>query len=427
MNLPIQSWLSTQKISTEASSSFDESFICFKVGAYKASLLFAYLGFMNVIRDRIIASPAPTGITPNHWAGIQSNAKIPETWEKGVFDTIQQKQPAPVFDVPDDIRDQVKYWKDRRNDCAHSKQNKIIAALVESLYAFIESNLGKFAVNGSRPEMLKRILDYFNPSLTSPNESITPIIHDLPNALTSAEYPSFVADVINELEKPHNTISTILGIGNLDVIRFLGACFKDGTDELRDACKISLDANDALLIGFLRQFPDKVYILQNQPQKVRLIWHDHLFNRVHNDFSVLSSLLRASLIPQDQIEEAISLAVKASATRLPPEHDLQTLIQHGYYAVLEKAIVAGKLRGDFYWANDNKELIIKYLAENTISHDVADAMYNAFNGENFAWHLAEYLNLFFSQNPNKKAEYLAHTSGDPNIGIPSAIPALSSP
>ena len=89
--------------------------------------------------------------------------------------------------------------------------------------------------------------------------------------------------------------------------------------------------------------------------------------------------------------------------------------------------MAGKLRGDFYWANDNKELIIKYLAENTISHDVADAMYNAFNGENFAWHLAEYLNLFFSQNSNKKAEYLAHTSGDPNIGIPSAIPALSSP
>jgi len=426
MNLPIQNWLITQKISKEASSSFDESFVCFKVGAYKASLLFAYLGFMNVIRDRIIAAPSPTGITPNHWAGIQSSAKNPEAWEKAVFDAIQQKQPAPVFDVPDDIRDQVKYWKDRRNDCAHSKQNKIIAAHVETLYAFIESNLGKFAVNGSRPEMVRRILDYFNPSLTSPNEPLTPIIHDLLTALKSAEYTSFIAEAISELEKTQSPMSVALGIGNPDVIKFLGACFKDGTDDLRDACKTSLATNDALLVDFLRQYPDKVYILQDQPQKVRLIWHDHLFNRVHSDFSLLSSLLRASLIPQDQIEEAISLAVKASSSQLPSDIDLQTLIQHGYHVALENAIVNEQL-GNFHWANDNKELIIKYLSENIISRGIAGAIYNSFNGEHFAWHLAEYLNRFFSQNPNKKAEYLAHTGGDPYIGTPSAIPALSNP
>jgi hypothetical protein len=82
MLLPIEAWLNTQKISIEALSSFDESFICFKVGAYKASLLFAYLGFMNVIRDRIVAAPPPTGITPGYWSGIQANAKSPETWER---------------------------------------------------------------------------------------------------------------------------------------------------------------------------------------------------------------------------------------------------------------------------------------------------------------------------------------------------------
>jgi hypothetical protein len=427
MNLPLQNWLNTQKISKEALSSLDESFICFKVGAYKASLLFAYLGFMNIIRDRIIASPAPAGLTVNHWAGIQANAKSPETWEKIVFDAIQQKHPASIFDVPDDLRDQVKYWKDRRNDCAHSKQNKIIAAHVESLYAFIESNLGKFAVNGSRPEMIKRILDYFNPSLTSPNEALTPIIHDLINALPSAEYPSFITEAISEIEKAQSNVPTLLGMGNPNVIKFLGACFRDGTDDLRNACRTSLGANDDLLISFLREYPDKVYILQNQPQKVRLIWHDGIFDRFHNDFSLLCSLLRASLIPQDQIEEAVSLAVKASASHLPPDVDLQTLIQNGYYVLLEKTIVEQRLMSSFDWANSNKELIVKYLSENTISRGVAEAIYSAFNGEHFAWHLAEYLNRFFSQNPNKKAEYLAHTGGDPNIGVPSALPSLSNP
>jgi len=425
MNLPIQNWLNTQKISREASSSFDESFICFKVGAYKASLLFAYLGFMNVIRDRIIAAPAPTGITPQHWAGIQSNAKGPETWEKVVFDVIQQKQPSPVFDVPEDLRNQVKYWKDRRNDCAHSRQNKIIAAHVESLYAFIESNLGKFAVNGSRSEMLKRILDYFNPSLTSPNESITPIIHDLLNALTITDYPSFITEAVSELEKVQGNVPTLLGMGNPSVTKFLGACFKNGTDELRDACRIGLFTNDVLLVDFLREYPDKVYILQNQPQKVRLIWHQHLFGKFHNNFSLLNSLLRASLIPHDQIEEAISLAIKASVSYLPSDVDLQTLIQHGYYVLLEKMIIEGKQMTYFDWANNNKELIVKYLSENTISRGIAGAIYDAFNGSHYAWHLGEYLNRFFDQNPNKKAEYLAHIGGDPDIGVPRAIPSLS--
>jgi len=424
MNLPIENWLNTHKISREALSSFEESFISFKVGAYKASLLFAYLGFMNIIRDRIIAAPPPIGITQNHWAGIQANAKSPETWEKIVFDTIQQKQPSPVFDIPDDIRDQVKYWKDRRNDCAHSKQNKIIAAHVESLYAFIESNLGKFAVNGSRAEMIKRILDYFNPSLTSPNESLTPIIHDLLNALISADYPSFIAEVISELKKAQNTVIEMV---NPDVIKFLGACFRDGTDELRDACTTTLNTNDTLLIDFLHEYPEKVYILQNQPQKIRLIWHDRLFTRFRSDFSLLSSLLNASLIPQDQIGEAISLAVEASASRLPSDIDLRSLTQHGYYDLLENAIVDRQLMDNFDWANGKKELIVKYLSENTISRGVANAIYYAFNGQNYAWHLAEYLNQFFSQNPIKKAEYLVHTGGDPHIGIPSAITALSTP
>src|SRR5574341_108984 len=320
MNLPIQNWLNTQKISKEASSSFDESFTCFKVGAYKASLLFAYLGFMNIIRDRIIAASPPAGFTASHWAGIESAAKNPEKWEDVDIDKIQQQaKRAPIFIISNDIREQMKYWRNRRNDCAHSKQNKIIAAHVESFYAFVESNLGKFAVNGSRSEILKRILDYFNPSLTSPNESITPIIHDLLNALTVVEYPSFITEAISELGKAQNSTPILFGMGNPDVIKFLGACFKDGTDDLREACKASLNSDDGLLVEFLRQYPDKVYILQNQDQKVRLIWHDHLFNRVHNDFSVLSSMLRASLIPQDQIEEAISLAVKASASRMPSD------------------------------------------------------------------------------------------------------------
>jgi hypothetical protein len=426
MNLPLQNWLSTQKISTEATSSFEESFTCFKAGTYKASLLFAYLGFLNVIRDRIVAAPPPTGITANYWATIQANAKNPETWDKTVFDTTQQRNPAPIFVVSDDVRDQVKYWKDRRNDCAHSKQNKIIAAYVESLYAFIESNLGKFAVNGSRNEMMRRVLDYFNPSLTSPSESLAPIIHDLLNALTVTEYPAFIGDVIDELEKAQNRSPIPIGMGNPDVMKFLDACFQDGTDDLRVACKTSLLSNDDMLMQFLRQYPEKVYILLNEHQKIRLIWHDRLFSSpFKKDIPLFCSMLRASLIPQNEIPETMARAVRAGLHNRPVEVDLQTLIQFGLYTELEKGITEQGFLSQFDWANNNQGLIGKYLSDNQISREIAYALYHAFNGEHFAWHLADYLNQFFVQQPEKKQEYLAHLGGEPIIGIPSALQALS--
>ena len=64
---------------------------------------------------------------------------------------------------------------------------------------------------------------------------------------------------------------------------------------------------------------------------------------------------------------------------------------------------------------------------NLISRSVASAIYTAFNGQHYPWHLAEYLNQFFIQRPDKKLEYLTQTGGDPFVGVPSAIPALSTP
>lgn len=428
MNIPLQTWLSTQKISKEALSSFEESFVCFKVGAYKAALLFAYLGFMNVVRDRLVSAPAPTGINPAHWAGIQANAKNSETWEKIIFDTIQKKNPAPVFILSDDLRDQLKYWKDRRNDCAHSRQNKIIAAHVESFYAFIESNLGKFVVNGSRNEMMRRVLDYFNPSLTSPSEPIAPIIQDLVNTLTVAEYQDFVSDISAELDNSLSPTSKALGIRNPHTVKFLEACFLDGTDELREACKAYLVTDDTLLVSFLRQYPERAYILQDQPQKIRLIWHDLLFDGSrHDDFAVLASFLRASLIPPEQIPEAIKRAVNSGSNKLPNDLDLKILVTHGFYQALEEAITNENSLDSFKWANSNKELVIKYLSDNPISRNVALAIYQAFNSQHYAWHLAEYLNRFFAQNPNKRTEYRAFIGGDPYIGVPQAINSLANP
>ena len=424
MNIPIQDWLKDQKISPEAESSFNESFICFKSGAYKSAMLFAYLGFMNVIRDRIANSPCPNGVPPAEWGKIQTRVNTVETWDTAVFNAIQQKT-TPIFLIPDDLRSQVGYWKDRRNDCAHSKQNKIISAHVEAFYAFIESNLGKFIVNGSKNEIYSRILNHFNQSLTPPNQPMAPIIHDLPNAVLANELIQFLRDLCIEFDNSRDPVQQMLNQENPAKITLFASCFQEGTEELQAACKKVILENDDFLLAFLRKHPDKSYILQNNAQKVRQIWHDKLFRRtIDDDFPLLCSFLRSLLIPEDQYTEAFALIISLGTAYIPTDIDNDTLTEHGFYEILINAVVNEHLLNNFYWANNAKGLIVKCLLERPISLELATEIYRVFNQQNHPWHLAEYLNDFFQTNPAKKAEYLNYV-GQNNVDVPQALTALA--
>jgi hypothetical protein len=144
MKLQLEQWLDDQTLSSESRSCYEESFICYKVAAYKAALLFGYLGFLTTIRDRILQSRSPQGIPEDRWTKIQKDVSNHALWDAATFDATQHKNPAPIFAIDQELRDQVKFWKDRRNDCAHSKQNQIIAAHCEAFYAFVRSTLNRF-------------------------------------------------------------------------------------------------------------------------------------------------------------------------------------------------------------------------------------------------------------------------------------------
>ena len=241
MRIPLESWLDTQKISLEAIACFQESFICFRAGAYKAALLFGYLGFMHVLRDRILASPSPRESLPGQWQKIQNNMRKAETWDTSVFDTTEQKAPAPIFIVTDDLRHQIRFWKDRRNDCAHSKDNKITTGYIEALYAFIEANLNKLVVNGSRNEMMRRIMNHFDVSLTPPGASPLPLIYDLPNAVFSTDLPDFLTELFNHFDSTRDSVEVMLENETRNKIEFINTCLQHGIPTLRVVCSRPID------------------------------------------------------------------------------------------------------------------------------------------------------------------------------------------
>jgi len=76
MKLPLEIWLSKEKLTQSSQALFKESTICFRAEAYKASLLYSYLGFMLIIKERILQSKAPKDIPQSKWEKTITNQRI---------------------------------------------------------------------------------------------------------------------------------------------------------------------------------------------------------------------------------------------------------------------------------------------------------------------------------------------------------------
>jgi len=424
MQLAIEKWLDSQKLSLEANSCFKESFTCYRIGANKAALLFSYLGFMNVIRGRIISAVRPAGIPGSLWEDVHKKIKSPEVWDKITFEAIQRKKPTPIFVIPDDLRHQVEFWKNRRNDTAHSKDNKITSAYVETFYAFIESNLNKFAVNGSRAQMLRHIQEFYDPSLTPPDSDIKPVIKEISNAVFPAELPSFLLDASRNFDEIRDPIEIMLNKVSDQKLHFLNAIFLYGSPELTSACNELLRSDEELLIAFLRAYPEKTVILEGYPELLRKLWHNYLFITSANDFPIIASLFRNRLIPSKQIGECLRHIISKGISDVPNDLDNATLEENGFYRQLEDILINTRKFSNFEWANKSKSIVVKHIAEHPISVELARIIYDTFYSEFHPWHMASHLDKLFSTNSEKLNEYISIADSHEDIGWPSHIPSL---
>lgn len=424
MVLPIEKWLDTQKLTPEAISCFHEAFTCYRAGAYKAALLLSYVGFMNVIRDRILTSTCPAGVPPGQWGAIQNNLRRVGTWDSAAFDATQQQNPAPIFVVPDDLRRQVVFWKDRRNDCAHSKDNKITPSYVEAFHAFVESNMNKFAVNGSRTEMARRIREHYDLSLTPPGSDVAPLVRDISHAVLQDEQPAFLADLGAAFDAARDPIELLLNTVSPQKQNFLNAVLQAEAPPLVAACTSFLLADDALLLTFLRTHPERILILDGQPERVRRLWHEFLFVGVGNDFPILSALLRTHMIPPEQIDECIRHLIRKGTAAVPNDVDNVTLEENGFYRALEDILVNTHLLSQFDWANKCKPIVVKHIAEHPLTEGLARAIYSNYDAGYHPWHMASHLDDLFRTNEVKRNEYIAIAGAHADIGRPGHIPSL---
>src|SRR3954471_9209694 len=129
MKLRIENWIDNSNFSEDVNVLFTDAVTCYKAGANRASLLFSYLAFLTILKERIIGATKPNLYPQGEWDIIILKLQNEDLWEAIVFDATQQQEKIdqatkqrtkdPIFNLNDNLRLQIKYWKDRRNDCAH--------------------------------------------------------------------------------------------------------------------------------------------------------------------------------------------------------------------------------------------------------------------------------------------------------------------
>ena len=194
MRIYFQDWIYTQNLPNRSLDLFEEAILCYRATAYKGALLFSFLGFQNVIRERILNSNIPHNATEyeRKWIEIQGKLRDEDQSDTQIIDCIRMQKPFNVFSISDDIRNQYMYWKNRRNDCAHGKENIIKETHVENFWLFIESNLVKFNVNGSSTFLKDKVKKHFNIMITPKGTNPNNIISEIPSSLKPEEFKTFL-------------------------------------------------------------------------------------------------------------------------------------------------------------------------------------------------------------------------------------------
>ncbi|MBE7556349.1 MAG: hypothetical protein HS126_35300 [Anaerolineales bacterium] len=420
MRIEFEDWILSQKISSTAQSLFEEAIACYKASAYRAALLMSYLGFQTIIKDRILIANSPKGIPEGQWNSIVKNVQNDEQWDGSIYDAVQMKPPKSIFNLSDDVRQQITYWKNRRNDCAHSKRNKISFAHVEAFWMFLNSNLGKFVVDDSKESLLNDIRIYFDRTQTPAGVDYSFIIEQIPGAIELNEFSDFLEETYKIIDDSDSKRPFYL---RHDGISFFYDLFNVTSDVTKEKLVTLLKSKEKLGIHLLTHYPNLLPYFADDQIFIRNLWYRRIGYTSKSPMPLYCSLLRNKLIPKNEIIEAHKTLIERSTLVLPSEEYFELLKLTGFYDVFKNiAFEEGKIQF-FNWANLNADFVVDYLAKFPIDKTVASAISNAFSSMHYPYDLRDRLDEFLSSNQDKRAELLREINNN-QFKIPKYLNSL---
>ncbi|KOR78365.1 hypothetical protein AM232_07745 [Bacillus sp. FJAT-21352] len=431
MRIRFEEWLDEQEIDIEANDLFKESIICYKASAYRAALLFSFLGFQTIIKHRVINSKPAKDYSEGEWNHLKKELRNDDKWDKLIIDAIQSKK-KPIFNLTEDLREQYLFWKNRRNDCAHAKGNTISSPHVEGFWLFIQSNLAKFVVNGGMKFILQEIKNHFDPARTPIGTPVEPIIRQIPFTIEKIDYNDFLLE-LKDFSLNHRSKS-VYKIFDKNIANMWFQLFI-----LQDSyCEIIVDflvKELTFCLEIIRGKPEIVQYFYDKETFIRMLWKKDF--SVPDDYKAFIELLRHNLIHKSQLSEAFehifntldAVAFDEDAWWLEVneqinELDKLVLIASGFFTKFNTlAFESERIRYNFKWANRNKCLVTYYIKQFGLDETIVTAINNALTASNPPFKLRDELMYFYKKN-QQQLELHIDISEKNSLNIPKMLIGL---
>ena len=366
---------------------------CYRNGIARPALMLSYIAFIQAVRDNLLKSDMPKGFNEPKWKACMSKLRQENAWDEQVISCIKCRDNPPYFELPDSLRDDVCYWRNRRNDCAHYKDSEITLSHVAAFWVFIMDNYNKFTPIGSLMQSVNDYKRHYNVSITPKGTSTEVIFKRLCLAIkTEDDLLLFLkeTDSCMEYEEQAQLLHDLL------------------MDERHKTKVISL------LTGKLKQVKmylalkpaDVSVVLGNNPEMTRKFWYED-FMLFASCANVYVEMLRAKMIPQGEIKESLEMLLKHEYKRgafyLDNPEDFNVLKENGLYDIF----IEEYLSKDFVCNNPGEkcrktDFYISLIHRGGISDKLIRALSESIKGT-FPYTLEDRLKgEIFKEDENKK-------------------------
>lgn len=267
---------------------------CYRHGIARPALMLSYIAFIQAVRNNLLNPEMPSGFKKARWDACMNNLRNEDNWDSEVVDCIRKRangtnDPA-FFELPDTLRDDVCFWRNRRNDCAHYKDSEITLSHVAAFWVFMMDNYNRFTPIGSLMQSVNDYKRHYNLSITPRDASTDKIFKRLCLAIkTDDDLLQFLreTDSCMKFEEQAQLLHDLL------------------MTERHRAKVINLLIDNLKRVRMYLAFKpaDVSVILGNNPEMTRKFWYEDFMLFV-SSANVYVEMLRAKMIPQSEIKES---------------------------------------------------------------------------------------------------------------------------
>lgn len=297
MKLGFEKYIETENLTKESLELYKESIICYKAGAYRASLIMSYLAFLESIKNKIMVAEKPTGVFQGDWKTIKNKIQIEDEWDRNTFEVLTQEDleikngtvtiKKKVFTLSPPLKRELEYWRDRRNDCAHYKKNQITSAHIESFWSFISSNYKKINIYGSREALLKKLDDYINLNIKIEDQRVKEILKKLGHEVKNENEAEEVILAIELLMEGDNNPWFFYEDEMADILCYLVDL---GNENMVKGIEKYLKSKGSI-VSFLKKDIQNLIKLEIPDNLILKLWKQELDKIPKNKLCALASLL----------------------------------------------------------------------------------------------------------------------------------------